>query len=165
MAENWCIISVTTYFSFVYKILKHRKEYLKNGGREKAHSKRIERHKNPIVRAHINAWARERLRNPHHKIRSRLSARANSALKGKRKQKRTIEMLGCSFEQFKNHLTSQFQDGMTLENHGRGHKNQPPKWQIDHIIPCSAYDLSDPEEQLKCFNWQKSKSSGIGKSL
>ena len=25
--------------------------------------------------------------------------------------------------------------------------------QIDHIIPCSSFDLSDPEQQKKCFHY------------
>ena len=36
---------------------------------------------------------------------------------------------------------------MTRENHGlRG-------WHIDHIKPCSSFDLSDPEQQKKCFHY------------
>lgn len=45
------------------------------------------------------------------------------------KSNHTIEMLGCTLEQFITHLQSQFVDGMTLENHG--------EWEIDHIIPIS----------------------------
>jgi hypothetical protein len=26
-------------------------------------------------------------------------------------------------------------------------------YHIDHIIPCASFDLTKPEEQLKCFNW------------
>lgn len=27
------------------------------------------------------------------------------------------------------------------------------EYHIDHIIPCSSFDLTDPEEQKKCFHW------------
>jgi hypothetical protein len=27
------------------------------------------------------------------------------------------------------------------------------KWHIDHIRPCSSFDLSDPQQQRTCFNY------------
>ena len=27
-------------------------------------------------------------------------------------------------------------------------------WHIDHIKPCSKFDLSDPDQQKKCFNYK-----------
>lgn len=26
-------------------------------------------------------------------------------------------------------------------------------WHVDHIIPCSSFDLTNPEEQKKCFHF------------
>jgi hypothetical protein len=47
------------------------------------------------------------------------------------KTKKTVEYLGCSFVELKEHLEKQFSDGMTWENRNL--------WHIDHIIPlCSA---------------------------
>ena len=34
---------------------------------------------------------------------------------------------------------------MTWDNHGL--------WEIDHKIPCDAFDLTNPEEQKKCFHY------------
>ena len=48
----------------------------------------------------------------------------------------TLEMLGCSYEHFISHITSQFTEGMTLENYGQ--------WHLDHIIPlATASTLGD----------------------
>lgn len=48
----------------------------------------------------------------------------------------------------KKHLEKQFQNGMTWKNHTKD------GWHIDHIIPCSFFDLSDPEQQKECFNYK-----------
>jgi len=64
----------------------------------------------------------------------------------KRSQK-TIDLLGCTINQFKEHLESKFQHGMSWNNYGFY------GWHIDHIIPCSVFDLSDPVEQKQCFHY------------
>jgi hypothetical protein len=50
------------------------------------------------------------------------------------------ELSGCSREELVAHLESQFQPGMTWDN--------IHEWHIDHIVPLSAFDLTD-QEQLK----------------
>jgi hypothetical protein len=45
---------------------------------------------------------------------------------------KTYEIIGCSPEELKQHLESQFVDNMSWENYG--HKG----WHIDHIIPLSS---------------------------
>ena len=41
--------------------------------------------------------------------------------------KKTSELLGCSYDEFKKHLELQFKTGMNWSNHG--------EWHIDHIKP------------------------------
>lgn len=55
-------------------------------------------------------------------------------------------LIGCSRGFLKDWLGSQFRRGMNWENYGRD-------WHIDHIVPCSAFDLSDEQEQRKCFHY------------
>lgn len=50
---------------------------------------------------------------------------------GFKKHTKTHKILGCSFDKFKQYLESQFQEGMTWDNYGRG------GWHIDHIYPVS----------------------------
>lgn len=59
-----------------------------------------------------------------------------------KKAKKTVEILGCSFGQFKLHLESKFDENMNWDNYGT-------YWQIDHIKPISlaqnvkeVYDLN-----------------------
>lgn len=37
-------------------------------------------------------------------------------------------------------------EGMSWENYG--------EWHIDHIVPCSSFDLTDPKQQEDCFNFK-----------
>jgi hypothetical protein len=79
-------------------------------------------------------------------LRKRLRGRLQKALKGIIKSKRTMDLLGVPHLDFlKAWLQSQFKEGMTWENRHL--------WHIDHIIPCSSFDLTKPEEQAKCFHY------------
>lgn len=76
---------------------------------------------------------------------------------GGRKSDMTSELVGCSVQKFIKHMESQFVDGMTWQN-----------IHIDHRVPCSAFDLTDPKQQRLCFNWRncqpKFKRDNIAKS-
>jgi len=79
-------------------------------------------------------------------LRSRLSCRIRSALRNNSKSKRTMELLGVPHIDFlKTWLECKFKEGMTWENRHL--------WHIDHIIPCSSFDLTKAEEQSKCFHY------------
>jgi len=47
---------------------------------------------------------------------------------------KTLEILGCSKDEFKKHLESLFTKGMTWDNYGHG----LDKWTLDHIIPLAT---------------------------
>jgi hypothetical protein len=81
------------------------------------------------------------------KLRGDISSRTRSAIKrsGIKKTSKTIILLGCSIKELKFHLEKQFQEDMSWDNYGL--------WHIDHIKPCSSFNLLDPEEQKKCFHY------------
>jgi hypothetical protein len=60
------------------------------------------------------------------------------------KSKKTIEILGCSFEEFKLHLESQFDDKMNWENQGT-------YWHMDHIIPISSTQTEEDVYRLNHY--------------
>lgn len=60
------------------------------------------------------------------------------------KSKRTIEILGCSFEEFYKHLESKFDDKMNWENQGT-------YWHMDHIIPISSAKTEDEVYKLNHY--------------
>lgn len=59
----------------------------------------------------------------------------------------SIELIGCTITELRQHLEAQFTDGMSWANHGRN------GWHIDHIRPCVSFDLTDPEQQRQCFHY------------
>lgn len=76
--------------------------------------------------------------------------RIYQALKNNWKSGRTINLIMCSIPELKLHIEKQWLAGMTWKNWGRG----VGKWNIDHIIPCSFFNMSDPVEQYMCFRWK-----------
>jgi len=98
---------------------------------------------------YLNEWHKNYYStNLNRRLATCLRSRLNKALKGNIKSIRTIELLGCSVEEFKQHLESQFESWMTWDNYGNG-KN---KWNIDHIIPLDAFDLTNERQLMKACN-------------
>jgi hypothetical protein len=60
---------------------------------------------------------------------------------GYKKNSKTSNILGCSFEEFKSYIESQFNDNMTWENYG--------EWHLDHKTPVS---WAETEEQVYELN-------------
>jgi len=79
------------------------------------------------------------------RIESNLRKRLYRAITTNKKYQSTLEYLGCSIEELKIHLEKQFKKGMTWNNYG--------KWHIDHVKPCSSFDLSLETEQKICFHY------------
>lgn len=78
------------------------------------------------------------------KILSRLRGRIRTATSGK-KSARTEKLVGCKIEFLMGYLEAKFNKNMSWDNYG--------EWHIDHIIPCSKFDLSTFENQCKCFHY------------
>jgi len=62
---------------------------------------------------------------------------------GFQKKTKTSEILGCSFEEFKSHLESQFKEGMSWDNRS--------EWHIDHIMPVSMAKTYDEVVRLNHY--------------
>jgi len=89
---------------------------------------------------------------PQFKIKYILRLRLLDALKRHNKNKKitknhsALTLLGCSVDFLKKHLENQFLSEMTWDNHGK-------IWEIDHVVPCSQFDLTNIEQQQECFNY------------
>lgn len=100
----------------------------------------------PEGRAKKSEYERRRLQtDPQFRLAQLLRNRLWYALKGLSKSARTLELLGCPIEDLVKHLESKFLPGMTWANQG--------EWHVDHIIPLSAFNLSDPAQQRQACHW------------
>jgi len=122
-----------------------KKTILKN--KEKRYKKSREYHK--LNRSQISKKEVERINSDiNFKILKRLRTRLYVSIKSKGsiKHKSTKQLLGCNILELKSYLESKFLPTMTWENYGRC-------WHIDHIVPCSSFDLTQKEEQERCYNY------------
>jgi len=133
------------------KIQENKKRYYKNN-KDKIENFKTEYRKNnkgKILEAH-NKYRKERYSNNlNYKISCILRSRLRHALKsqGATKNIETLELIGCSIEEFKLHIKSLFKEGMTWDNHSF------EGWHIDHIKPMASFNLSDTEELKECCNY------------
>lgn len=79
-------------------------------------------------------------------IRSRMRSSVKEAVhkRGHLKTGSTVELIGCTVEEFRDHIEKQFTGDMSWEKRN---------FHLDHIIPCSHFDLSKEEDQKKCFHY------------
>jgi hypothetical protein len=123
----------------------HKSYYLAKGDNRRSDPKLQD-----SFREYNRKWIRDKRANDiQYKIKGSLRNRMFQALKGIAKSKGTEKLLGCSWAEFMTHIESQFTEGMNWENYGKGND----KWNLDHIIPLAAFDLSIPENQEKASHF------------
>ena len=88
-----------------------------------------------------NTYAKERRKSdPLFAISSsiRRLIRLSISRNGYSKSEKTVNIIGCSFEEFKLYLESKFESWMTWENRGLYNGEFSFGWDVDHIIPVSS---------------------------
>ena len=60
------------------------------------------------------------------------------------KERKTLDILGCSIEEFKQYIESKFEHWMTWENRGKYNGELNYGWDLDHIVPL-FYAKNDKE--------------------
>ena len=92
---------------------------------------------------------------PLEKFKRTIRSRIISALN--KKQKHTIEYLGCSIDNYLKWLLCN-DNNYNLANRGS-------IWHIDHVIPLSHFDLENEEEQQIAFNWRNTMPLSVKENL
>lgn len=85
-----------------------------------------------------------------YKLKKTIRARLSNAIKNGQKSGSAIKDLGCSIEELRKHIESQFKDEMSWDNWGSG----PNKWQIDHIKPLFKFDLTNEDSLKEVCNYK-----------
>jgi hypothetical protein len=132
---------------------EYNKQYYRDHKKESyLHTKKYYLEHNADVRISRNRRTKERLKTDiNFKILKICRSRIQRAIKCNFKSSRSVNLLGCTIPELKLYIEKQWKPGMTWENWGRSEGDQ---WQIDHVIPCAFFDMSDPVEQYMCFNYE-----------
>lgn len=83
----------------------------------------------------------------HFKLSGNLRSRLRESIKNGCKGGSAIEDLGCSIEEFKQRIETQWSPGMTWGNYGKA------GWHLDHIIPLASFDLTDESQVRKACHY------------
>jgi len=107
--------------------------------------KKIYRQKNKdILREKMKIYHKNRMESDmvyKAKVISRNLIRKSLSKGGYTKKSKTYQILGCTYEEFKNHIENQFKLGMNWENRDL--------WEIDHIVPIS---IAQSEDEMLMLN-------------
>lgn len=94
-----------------------------------------------LVRERNYNYYKNRMKNdPLFKLKKQLKGLIRDSLRNQnlKKSDKTIDILGCTIQEFKQHIESQFESWMTWENKGLYNGELNYGWDIDHIIPTSS---------------------------
>jgi hypothetical protein len=108
-----------------------------------------EKNKKAIVKKQSEYNSKKYIQDLNYNLMCKLRARIKTGIKkvGGVKSQKTYDLLGCSYSEFKMYFQSKFTKGMTWE------KFMNSEIHIDHIIPCSKFDLTNEAEQKICFHY------------
>lgn len=98
-----------------------------------------------------NYQRERRQKDPIFKLKGTVTSNIIRSLKMKKtiKKNRTVEILGCSIEFFKEYLEEKFEQWMDWSNHGLYNGVLNYGWDLDHIIPISS---AQTEEEILSLN-------------
>lgn len=163
--STWSVWIMATYraenksfpdWSSIWKIEEERRKN-RERWRKKPKSERAEINRRQYEKTKHNPRRIEKMRqynrakklreknNPNARVQNSLRARLRKFIKGK-KSLRISNLIGCSFDEFRQHLECKFKKGMTWDNYGSA-------WHIDHIIPCKHFDHTDEDQVARCWHW------------
>jgi hypothetical protein len=125
----------------------YKQKYQQSGRRKEVSKIRYEAKKDEIIKKCVAYNKKKYNTDPYFKVVFSIRTRISKLLKQKNADKynKFYNYLGCSKEEFILYFQSKFKEGMTWENHG--------EWHIDHIKPCSLFNLLNEDEQKKCFHY------------
>lgn len=123
--------------------LVNQKQYYEKGGKDKKRKRDKENLHKTRERDRIRYKA-----DPQYRMKKVLRSRIAKFIK--EKYVHSHELLDCDINFYIEYLEYQFDDKMCWDNYGI-------YWNIDHVIPCSSFDLTNIDEQKKCYHWSNTR--------
>jgi len=120
---------------------KHKEYYQKNREVIKEKVKQYVKNNPDKVRETQNKWRKNKLESDMlYKLSYNFSKKLRKIIKrnGHSKKDKTIDILGCTFQEFKNHIESLWQPWMTWDNYGLYDGSLDYGWDIDHVKPLAT---------------------------
>jgi hypothetical protein len=96
--------------------------------------------KNAVVKYRSDYHRNKRRADPLFRLKSNLRSRLSHTLRGANKLSSVFVYVGCSVDELRKHLESQFEPGMTWDNYG--------EWHVDHKRPLISFSISEEDLQL-----------------
>ena len=125
-----------------------RKWYILNKDRKKQYvSNWISNNKERVTEKHSQYISKRLKDDVNFKLAHNLRNRLQAALKGNYKAGSAVSDLGCSVEDFRQHIESLWKPGMNWDNW------TTDGWHIDHKEAISKFNLSDLEELKKACHY------------
>ena len=135
---------------------KAKAYYEANKEHIKARQKKFRQENWELIRQREKEAQIKKRQDPFYKLKDSIRNRVRASMKSKglSKNNKTLEILGCTFEEFKLHMETQFEDWMNWDNHGNPKDGvfEPNKtWDIDHIIPITTAKTEDDVYRLNHY--------------
>ena len=127
-----------------------KQEYKRNKekyiNRAKAYQITYRQENKEKVAENRNRYRKEqRIVNPQFLMKERLHSRLRKALwKTSSKEESTLDLLGCTLSAFVMYIERKFYNDMSWAKRN---------FEIDHIIPCSWFDLTQEKHRRMCFHY------------
>jgi len=147
------------------KQLEHCKKYKQNNKEKVTQYNKIWKQQNKEnITTYNREYERERKkRDVKFKILRVMRTRISDLVRVKiispqKKPKTTLQLIDIHIDKFLEWLKMNFKADMSFENYGS-------YWHIDHVVPCSWFDISNPSEQKICFHWTNMRPLEVRKNL
>lgn len=129
------------------RLLSEKSWVSRNPEKVRAYKKKYRETHPETMKAIYNRRARKVLSTLDGKMNNLLRQVIKYSLRGNKQGKPWKELLPYSLEELKEHLESQFKEGMGWDNHSRY------GWHIDHIKPITLFNITshEDEEFKKCW--------------
>lgn len=130
--------------------IKHKEYYQKNKETIKEKVKNYVKNNPDKVKLTQKNWRKKKLETDMlYRLSYNFSKKIRKLIKrnGHTKKDKTIDILGCTFEEFKNHIESLWLPWMNWDNYGLYNGELNYGWDIDHIIPLAS--ATNEEEIIK----------------